>query len=90
MRRTKVTGLMLATAAAGLFATVPALSADNKEEAKVMCVGGNACKGQSACMTAGNACKGQNACKGKGVVEMNKKDCEVAKGKAAAKDDKKG
>jgi len=80
MRRTKVTGLMLATAAASLFATVPALSADNKEEAKVMCVGGNACKGKSACMTAGNACKGQNACKGKGMKAMTEADCKAAGG----------
>ena len=52
----KLTGLALATAAAGLFATatVPAVAA--KHEAQVHCVGINACKGKSECATATNAC----------------------------------
>ena len=58
---------MFATAAAvfavGTFATAAT--------AQVVCAGGNACKGQSACKTASSACKGQNACKGKGFVNTS-------------------
>jgi hypothetical protein len=75
----KLTGIALATAAAGLFAaaTLPAHAA--KEEAKVHCIGINGCKGKSECATASNACKGMNACKGKGMTVTSEKDC-VAKG----------
>jgi hypothetical protein len=61
-------GLLLATAAAALFASGAVMAAEQGDatEAKVQCGGINACKGQSACKTATNACKGQNACKGKG------------------------
>lgn len=76
----KLTGLVIATAAAGLFATANISTA--AEEAKVQCEGANACKGQSSCKTANNACKGQNACKGKGKAEMTQKACDEAKAKA--------
>lgn len=76
----KLTGLMLATAAAGLFAVVPVANAA-KHEGNVMCEGVNGCKGKGACKTAANACKGQNACKGKGVMMMNAKDCAAKGGK---------
>lgn len=78
----KLTGLALATAAAGLFMTagIPAVYA-GKNEAKVHCEGVNACKGQTACQTATNACKGQNSCKGKGWMEMTKAECDAAKAK---------
>ena len=71
MNLKKLTGIALATAAAGLFATatVPAFAA--KHEGKVNCMGVNGCKGKSDCATATNACKGQNACKGKGMMEMS-------------------
>jgi len=77
----KLTGLALATAAAGLFvtATIPTTSA--AEEAKVHCDGVNACKGESACQSAHNACKGQNSCKGKGWLYMTKAECDAAKAK---------
>lgn len=85
MTAKKLTGLALATAAAGLFATAgiaPAM-ADEKpaSEAKVHCDGVNACKGQSACQTANNACKGQNSCKGKGWLYLSKAECDAAKAK---------
>ena len=69
-------GAMLASAVAALFLATTALaqepgtasSGGAQPQAKVKCVGGNACKGQSSCKTAQNDCKGQNACKGKGYV----------------------
>jgi hypothetical protein len=81
MNAKKLTGIALATAAAGLFATatVPAVAA--KHMGNVHCEGVNACKGKSDCATASNACKGQNACKGKGMNVMSEKDCKAKGGK---------
>ncbi len=50
------------------------------EDAKVHCMGVNACKGHSDCKTAENACKGQNSCKGKGFLGMTKEECDAAGG----------
>ena len=80
----KLSGLALATAAAGMFlavgATSPAMGASHMEgEGKVKCEGVNSCKGHSDCQTANSSCKGQNSCKGQGFVFMSKKDCEAAK-----------
>ena len=83
MTAKKLTGLALATAAAGLFATAgiaPVMAADTGE-AKVHCDGVNSCKGKSACQTANSACKGQNSCKGKGWMYMSKAECDAAKAK---------
>ncbi|BAU49446.1 membrane protein [Sulfurifustis variabilis] len=77
----KLTGLALATAAAGLFATATVPAYAGKEEAKVHCVGINACKGKSECATASNACKGMNACKGKGMTVTTGKECAAKGGK---------
>ena len=68
MSKMKLTGVMLATAVALTFMAQPPLSADDSSKAQVKCVGGNSCKGQSACQTASSSCKGQNSCKGKGWV----------------------
>ena len=57
--------LPLAAAAAAMFALAP-VTASAADEVK--CVGGNACKGHSACKTASSECKGLNACKGQGFV----------------------
>lgn len=76
----KVSGIVLAAAAAGLFAAAPAVMAA-AHEGKVHCTGVNACKGTSECKTASNACKGQNACKGKGFISMSAKDCTDKGGK---------
>lgn len=76
----KLTGLVIAAAAASLFAAAPAAMAD-KHEGKVHCTGVNACKGKSECKTASNACKGMNACKGKGMMVMSEKDCKAKGGK---------
>ena len=44
------------------------------------CVGGNSCKGQSACKGGDHSCKGQNSCKGQGFVTTSTaQDC-TAKG----------
>ena len=76
----KLSGLVIAAAAAGVFAATPAV-VSAAEAGKVHCVGVNACKGKSDCKTATNACKGQNACKGKGMNAMSEKDCKAKGGK---------
>ncbi|MFT5113669.1 MAG: hypothetical protein ACI8P9_003000 [Parasphingorhabdus sp.] len=71
----KITGLAIATAAAGMFAlAVPLSSAVAGEE--VQCTGVNACKGHSSCKTASSSCKGQNSCKGQGFVAVSADACE--------------
>lgn len=80
MTAKKLTGLMLATAAAGLFVAAPAAMAA-KHEGMVHCTGVNACKGKGECKTASNACKAQNACKGKGMMQMSAGDCKTKGGK---------
>ena len=59
------TSLTLAAAAAAMFALAPVTASASDE---VKCVGGNTCKGHSACKTATTECKGLNACKGQGFV----------------------
>lgn len=84
---TPKSGYALAAAAAALFAS-GAYAAGNdhdhgdhgEQEAKVQCLGVNACKGTSVCATAHNACTGQNACKGQGLSMMTPSKCEDAGG----------
>ena len=80
----RITGAALATAVALMFvgnAMAADSSSSDAASAQVKCVGGNACKGQSACKSASSSCKGQNACKGKGyVMSSNEKDCKAAGG----------
>jgi hypothetical protein len=75
-------GAVLAAAALSFaisgLAPVTAQAAD----AKVHCVGVNACKGQSECKTGSSSCKGLNACKGHGFLSMTAADCSAAGGKA--------
>jgi hypothetical protein len=77
MTKSSFHGIALATAAAAVFASVPALDAV-AADAKIKCDGGNACKGKSECHTATNACAGQNGCKGKGYVSLPKAECTAA------------
>ena len=70
--------LTLAAAAAAMFALAPISASAGDEEMK--CVGGNACKGHSACKTATSECKGLNACKGQGFIMATKAACEEAGG----------
>jgi len=78
MKMKKLTGIALATAAAGMFA-MTAAGPVFAQAAKVKCEGVNACKGQGGCKGAKNSCKGQNACKGQGFTEMSQADCDKAK-----------
>jgi hypothetical protein len=85
VKKATITGAVLATTVAILF-TQGNLRADSSSSSgpasQVKCVGGNSCKGQSACKTEASSCAGQNACKGKGWVMMSSdKECKTAGGK---------
>ncbi len=81
MAQRKTSGVLIAGAAAALFAAGGlAPIAAHAQDAKVQCMGVNACKGKTECATANNACKGQNACKGKGVMAMTEAECKAAGG----------
>jgi hypothetical protein len=75
-------GAVLATVVGLMFAAQPVvLAQDNgSATASVKCIGGNSCKGQSACQSANNSCKGQNSCKGKGWVTTSSAQECTAKG----------
>ncbi|MFO1257976.1 MAG: hypothetical protein U1E78_06155 [Gammaproteobacteria bacterium] len=81
MKTTKLLGASLALAAASLFASSVVVAGEPAgTEAKVPCMGINACKGTSECKTAANACKGQNECKGKGWVNTTSAEECTSKG----------
>ena len=82
-------GIALAAVAAGLFAAMPLTAAAHSDGgdghahgggANGKCIGGNACKGQSACKTANSQCAGQNDCKGQGFTITTAEDCEAKGG----------
>jgi uncharacterized membrane protein len=83
MKKAAMTGTMLATSVAIMFLATPIRAADNPSAgSSVKCVGGNSCKGQSACKSESHGCAGQNSCKGKGWVLMSSaKQCKDAGGK---------
>jgi len=85
MDRSTIAGAVLAAAVGAMFLSAPLLaqsSSGNSSEASVKCIGGNSCKGQSACQTAKNGCMGQNSCKGKGwVMSASVKACTDQGGK---------
>ena len=64
----KTSGVVLAAAAAAMFAAGTAIPTVSVAAEGVKCVGANSCKGHSACATATSSCKGHNACKGQGWV----------------------
>lgn len=68
----KITGVAIATAAAGLFSMLSAGVAQAGDEgtATVHCEHSSSCKGHGSCQTANNACAGLNACKGQGPTEQ--------------------
>jgi hypothetical protein len=80
MKHISKSGSVLAAAALTLAVTGMAYTPVKADEAKVHCMGVNACKGQSACKTANSSCKGQNACKGQGFLELTKTECDAAGG----------
>ena len=79
MKVGKLTGIALATAAAGMFAMTAAGPAAAGQAGNVKCMGVNSCKGHSECKSAKSSCKGLNSCKGKGMMEMTKAECKHAK-----------
>jgi hypothetical protein len=86
MDRKTIAGAALAAAVGAMFLTTPALAqsaaGNSTGQANVKCVGGNSCKGQSACKSASNGCMGQNSCKGKGwVMAASAKTCTDKGGK---------
>lgn len=83
MKLSKTSGTVLAaTAAAMLLGGIVTIAPVKADDAKAgMCVGANACKGQSACKTASSSCKGLNSCKGQGFLELTKAECDKVGGK---------
>ena len=71
MTKAKLTGAMLATAVALIFAGNAVHAADSTDSSaaasQVKCVGGNACKGQSLCQSAESSCKGAERLQGQGL-----------------------
>ncbi|MEO7063373.1 MAG: hypothetical protein ABI082_06315 [Dokdonella sp.] len=88
MNFSKISGIALATAVAGLFtlaAAAPAFAADGTA-AQVKCEHSSSCKGHGACKQEANSCKGQNACKGQGfTMQKDNGACEAAQDAAKAK-----
>ncbi len=83
MKHSKMTGAVIAAAAAALFASGTVAPAP-AHAAGVKCVGANSCKGRSACKTGSSACKGLNACKGQGWISAaSAKACLRAGGRPA-------
>jgi hypothetical protein len=78
MNSKKLSGLILATAAAGMFGLAPVATVAAAEMAKVHCEGVNSCKSHGDCKGE-NGCKGKNSCKGKGFLEMTQEECDAAK-----------
>jgi hypothetical protein len=89
MKKTAATGAILATAVAVMFMANPSFakeaSPSSPTQAKVKCVGGNDCKGKSACKTATSAGPGQNSCSGKGLaMTSSEQECKDKGGKPMA------
>lgn len=85
MGKVKLSGVVIATAVGLMFMAQAPVTADDNASAQVKCVGGNSCKGQSACQTASTSCKGQNSCKGKGwIMTPSASACTQAGGHVAA------
>ena len=79
----RAAGIALAAIAASLFTAMPLTSTAHSDGEDAhphgvngKCVGGNACKGHSACRTANGQCAGQNACKSQGFSITTAEDCE--------------
>ena len=82
----KVTGFLIASAAASLVLTgaVSARADEAKTGGEVYCLGINSCKGAGACAGVGHGCAGKNACKGQGIVKSTEKECKEKGGKVVA------
>lgn len=90
MKKTAISGAILATTVAFAFMAQPSFaqqaptsSSSMQQAAKVKCLGGNDCKGLSACKTSESAGPGQNSCKGQGMVyTKTAEECTARGGKA--------
>jgi hypothetical protein len=81
MKMTVKSGATLAVAAAALMlASTGSAPTAQAADGKGMCVGANACKGQSACKTASSQCNGLNSCKGQGWLELTEAECAKIEG----------
>lgn len=80
MNKARLTGTVLAVAAAAAFSLMPIAASAGHHHHMVKCHGVNACKGHGSCKTAKNTCKGHNACKGQSFTKMSKKACKKAGG----------
>jgi hypothetical protein len=75
------TGLILATAAAAMFAAGTVSTVAFADDG-VKCIGAHACKGQSSCKGGPSPAKGQNACQGQGwAPAKDASACTAAGGK---------
>jgi len=73
--------VLVASAAAGLFAAAAMLAAPGPAHAEdVPCYGINKCKGTGECGGKGHACAGENECAGKGWIMLEKEKCLRIKG----------
>jgi hypothetical protein len=81
----KKTGLILATAVAGLVLAGPAIAGEGHggQAGQVKCMGANSCKGTGKCgVSDKHNCAGKNECKGKGWIYLSKEDCAKKGGKS--------
>ena len=86
MKKSASKGALLATAVGMLFLSNTALAQSSPPAsdhlAKVKCLGGNSCSGQSACKTATSPGPGKNSYAGKGYIfTANAKVCTDKGGK---------
>lgn len=82
-------GLLLASAAAGLFA-VSTLGLPGQAQAEeVKCYGINKCKGTGECGGKGHGCAGENECAGHGWLKIDKDKCLAIKGGRLTPDEEK-
>ena len=81
MKHFAKSGVVLAAAALSFALTGMTLQTAQANDAKVHCMGVNACKGQSECKTGNSSCKGLNACKGHGFLSTTKAECDAQDGK---------
>lgn len=86
MNKKKITGTVLAIAAATAFTATPAMAKCHHHHhhhhhvSMVKCLGVNGCRGMSSCQTANNACKGQNSCNHRGFVTLPRTKCQQVLG----------
>ena len=78
----KLTGAVVATVVAGLFAAnaYAADASSHKTSAKVKCSGVNDCAGKGECSGEGHSCAGHNDCKGKGWITADSAKAWTGKG----------